>query len=77
MAIKKSEWYSALWKSCDELRGGMDASEYKDYILTLLSVKYVTDRYEGDRYAEIEIPVTSGFKDGMKSFGRTEISQSA
>ena len=25
MAIKKSELYSSLWQSCDELRGGMDA----------------------------------------------------
>ena len=32
MAIKKSELYSSLWKSCDELRGGMDASQYKDYV---------------------------------------------
>ena len=44
MAIKKSELYSKLWKSCDELRGGMDASEYKDYILVLLFVKYVSDK---------------------------------
>jgi len=43
MAIKKSELYSSLWKSCDELRGGMDASQYKDYVLTLLFVKYVSD----------------------------------
>jgi type I restriction enzyme M protein len=26
MAIKKSELYSSLWQSCDELRGGMDGS---------------------------------------------------
>ena len=32
MAIKKSELYSSLWSSCDELRGGMDASQYKDYV---------------------------------------------
>ena len=37
MAIKKSALYSSLWKSCDELRGGMDASQYKDYVLILLS----------------------------------------
>ena len=41
MAIKKSELYSSLWKSCDELRGGMDASQYKDYVLVLLFMKYV------------------------------------
>ena len=32
-AIKKSDLYSSLWASCDELRGGMDASQYKDYVL--------------------------------------------
>ena len=44
MPIKKSELYSSLWKSCDELRGGMDASQYKDYVLVLLFVKYVSDK---------------------------------
>ena len=44
MAIKKSDIYRSLWESCDQLRGGMDASLYKDYILTLLFVKYVSDR---------------------------------
>ncbi len=34
MPIKKSDLYSKLWASCDELRGGMDASQYKDYCLT-------------------------------------------
>lgn len=47
MPIKKSELYSSLWKSCDELRGGMDASQYKDYVLVLLFVKYVSDKYAG------------------------------
>lgn len=41
MTLRKSDLYGSLWKSCDELRGGMDASQYKDYILTLLFVKYV------------------------------------
>ena len=48
MAIKKNELYSSLWASCDKLRGGMDASQYKDYILTLLFVKYVTDKFKGE-----------------------------
>ena len=51
MALKKSELYSSLWASCDELRGGMDASQYKDYVLVLLFVKYVSDRYAGQPYA--------------------------
>jgi len=63
MPVKKSEIYSSLWNSCNELRGGMDASLYKDYVLTLLFVKYVTDRFQGDRYAEIEIPEGGSFND--------------
>ena len=48
MAVKKSQLYSSLWASCDKLRGGMDASQYKDYILTILFVKYVSDKYKDD-----------------------------
>ena len=55
MALKKSELYSSLWRSCDELRGGMDASQYKDYVLTLLFVKYVSDK-EADKQSLIEVP---------------------
>ena len=73
MAVKKSELYSSLWNSCDELRGGMDASLYKDYVLTLLFVKYVTDRYMGDRYAEIEIPEGGSFKDMINAKGSNGI----
>ncbi len=47
MAIKKPELYSSLWQSCDELRGGMDASQYKDYVLVLLFIKYISDKYAG------------------------------
>ena len=61
MAVKKSEIYSSLWKSCDELRGGMDASQYKDYILVLLFMKYVSDRYAGDPDALIDVPEGGGF----------------
>lgn len=63
MAIKKSELYSSLWASCDELRGGMDASQYKDYVLVLLFVKYVSDKYANDPDALIEIPKGGSFKD--------------
>ena len=55
MAVKKAELYSSLWASCDALRGGMDASQYKDYVLTLLFMKYVTDKYKGKVYAEIKV----------------------
>ncbi|SDD13522.1 type I restriction enzyme M protein [Algoriphagus faecimaris] len=63
MAIKKSELYSSLWASCDELRGGMDASQYKDYVLTMLFVKYVSDKYAGDAMSLIEIPKGASFED--------------
>ncbi len=63
MAIKKNELYSSLWASCDKLRGGMDASQYKDYILTLLFVKYVTDKYKGVKYADISVPEGGSFDD--------------
>ncbi len=52
MALKKSELYSSLWQSCDELRGGMDASQYKDYVLVLLFVKYVSDKFSGDPHPQ-------------------------
>jgi hypothetical protein len=59
MALKKSELYSSLWSSCDELRGAMDASQYKDYVLVLLFIKYVSDKYTGQPYAPITIPPSS------------------
>lgn len=55
MAVKKTELYSSLWASCDALRGGMDASQYKDYILTLLFMKYVTDKYKGQKYGDLTV----------------------
>lgn len=73
MAVKKSELYSSLWASCDALRGGMDASQYKDYILTLLFVKYVSDKFIGQDYADIEIPEGGSFADMVKLIGKKEI----
>jgi type I restriction enzyme M protein len=73
MALKKSELYSSLWKSCDELRGGMDASQYKDYVLVLLFVKYVSDKYTGDANALIDVPVGGGFADMVAAKGDKEI----
>ena len=73
MAIKKSELYSSLWKSCDELRGGMDASQYKDYVLVLLFVKYVSDKYAGNHSAMLEVPVGGGFADMIALKGDKEI----
>lgn len=73
MAIKKSELYNKLWKSCDELRGGMDASQYKDYILVLLFMRYVTDKYYGKKDALIYVPEGGSFKDLMELKGDKEI----
>lgn len=73
MAIKKSELYSSLWKSCDELRGGMDASQYKDYVLTMLFVKYVSDKYAGNPNSLIEIPVGASFDDMVKLKNKPDI----
>ena len=73
MALKKSQLYSSLWQSCDELRGGMDASQYKDYILTLLFMKYVSDKRASDPDALIEVPAGGGFADMAKLRGDKEI----
>ena len=75
MAIKKSELYSSLWKSCDELRGGMDASQYKDYVLVLLFVKYVSDKYAGEKYAPIVIPEGGSFQDMVALKGKKDIGE--
>ncbi|GBE47255.1 type I restriction enzyme EcoKI M protein [bacterium BMS3Bbin12] len=73
MALKKSQLYSSLWQSCDELRGGMDASQYKDYVLTLLFMKYVSDRHADKADALIEVPTGGGFTDMVALKGDKEI----
>lgn len=72
MALKKSDLYRSLWQSCDELRGGMDASQYKDYVLTLLFMKYVTDRAERPD-SLIEVPEGGSFEDMVAAIGDPEI----
>src|SRR5467141_999359 len=73
MALKKSELYSSLWASCDELRGGMDASQYKDYVLVLLFIKYISDKYADQPYAPISIPKGATFKDMVALKGKSDI----
>ncbi|MFF0817587.1 type I restriction-modification system subunit M [Rhodococcus sp. NPDC003318] len=73
MALKKSDLYSSLWASCDQLRGGMDASQYKDYILTLLFVKYVSDKAKADSNSLIEVPNGGSFEDMLAAKGDKEI----
>src|SRR6476659_6454926 len=72
MALKKSQLYRSLWQSCDELRGGMDASQYKDYVLTLLFMKYVTDRAERPE-SLIEVPAGCSFVVLLAAAGAPEI----
>jgi type I restriction enzyme M protein len=73
MTLRKSDLYSSLWKSCDELRGGMDASQYKDYILTLLFVKYVSDKAKADKDSLIDVPAGGSFDDMVALKGDKEI----
>ncbi|WP_291201520.1 class I SAM-dependent DNA methyltransferase [Hyphomonas sp.] len=75
MAVKKSDLYSSLWASCDELRGGMDASQYKDYVLFMLFIKYVSDKYGSSKDFDppIKIPKGASFKDMVALKGNPEI----
>ena len=63
MAIRKNDLDNSLYSLCDELRGGMDPSQYKDYVLTLVFVKYISDRYAGVKYAPVTIPEGCSFED--------------
>jgi len=75
MAVKKSDLYSSLWASCDELRGGMDASQYKDYVLFMLFIKYVSDKYgvSDDLEPPIIIPQGASFQDMVALKGNPNI----
>ena len=61
--MKKSELYSMLWEACNKLRGGVEPSRYKDYVLVLLFFKYVSDRYKGQPFAEFTISKGASFED--------------
>lgn len=75
MPLKKSDLYSSIWSACDELRGGMDASQYKDYVLFMLFLKYITDKYgdSKDFAPPVVIPKGASFKDMSKLKGNTKI----
>lgn len=75
MAIKKSQLYSSIWQGCDELRGGMDASQYKDYVLVLLFVRYVSDKYAGKANQLVDVPAGGSFADLIKLKGKTDIGE--
>lgn len=73
MAVKKSEIYNRIWQGCDVLRGGMDASQYKDYVLSILFIKYVSDKYADQPYGAIKVPAGSSFADLVALKGKSDI----
>lgn len=75
MALKKSQLYSSIWQSCDELRGGMDASQYKDYVLFMLFIKYITDKYGNSDVFKppVTIPKGASFNDMIALKGQSDI----
>src|SRR5680860_1926849 len=75
MAIKKADLYSSIWASCDELRGGMDAGQYKDYVLFMLFIKYITDKYGNstDFIPPVTIPKGASFTDMVALKGKSDI----
>lgn len=75
MALKKSDLYGALWAGADQLRGGMDASQYKDYVLTLLFVKYVSDKAKADPDSIIEVPEGGSFDHLVALKGNAKIGE--
>ena len=75
MALKKSQLYSSIWQACDALRGGMDASQYKDYVLVLLFVRYVSDKYAGKTDAPVDVPDGGSFSDLIVLKGQSNIGE--
>jgi type I restriction enzyme M protein len=72
MAIRKSDLYSSLSASCDELRGGMDASQYEDHVLF---TKLTTDKYGNsqDFAPLVTIPKGASFKDMLDLRGKSTV----
>lgn len=75
MAVKKSELYSLLWEACNKLRGGVEPSRYKDYVLVLLFFKYVSDRYKGKRFAEFTVSDGASFDDLIAAKGKSDVGE--
>ena len=75
MAVKKSELYSLLWEACNKLRGGVEPSRYKDYVLILLFFKYVSDRYKGQRFAEFTVNEGASFEDLIAAKGKSDVGE--
>ena len=75
MAIKKSQLYSALWDACNALRGGMDASQYKDYVLVVLFLKYISDKAKSPEGSDIEVPDGCSFYDVAECVNKDAINE--
>lgn len=75
MAVKKSELYSLLWEASNKLRGGVEPSRYKDYVLLLLFFKYVSDRFKGQKYGEFEIAEGASFDDLILAKGKPDVGE--
>ena len=73
--MKKSELYSLLWEACNKLRGGVEPSRYKDYVLVLLFFKYVSDRYKGRRFAEFTVNPGGSFDDLIAAKGKSDVGE--
>ena len=73
--MKKSELYSLLWEACNKLRGGVEPSRYKDYVLVLLFFKYVSDRYKGRRFAEFTVNTGASFDDLIAAKGTSDVGE--
>lgn len=75
--MKKSELYSILWEACNKLRGGVEPSRYKDYVLVLLFFKYVSDRYKGRKFAEFTVNPGGSFDDLINAKGKSDVGERA
>lgn len=75
MAVKKTELYSLLWEAANKLRGGVEPARYKDYVLTLLFFKYVSDRYKGQLYGDFIVEEGASFDDLIAAKGKKDIGE--
>ncbi|MBR0168848.1 MAG: SAM-dependent DNA methyltransferase [Synergistaceae bacterium] len=75
MPVKKSEIYSALWETCNKLRGGVEPARYKDYVLVLLFFKYISDKYNNDPFSEFTVPEGASFDVLIKAKGKKDVGE--
>lgn len=75
MALKKSEIYSTLWKCANKLRSnsGLGAEAFKNYVLIILFLKYMSDRAKTGKKSIFTIPEGCSFDDIVALKGTTKI----